>query len=74
MSIYGCYNKPRPTSGASLAVQDGYVAEIFEYESGHSDRIDRIVTVPYVMTVECQYTRMHADDKLCAGCIHRSQP
>jgi len=73
MSKYGCHNKPRPTAGAPLNVQDGYVTGVFEYESGASDRIDRIVQVPFAMTSDCQYTRQHAADPECSGCVERNQ-
>ena len=67
MSIYGCHNKQRPMIGTYLDVQDGNHSQDPEY------RIARMVNVPYVMTEECQYTKTHAADKLCAGCIHHNK-
>lgn len=73
MSLYGCHNKPRPTAGAALLVQDGYVSGLFDYEAGHTDRIDRMVSVPFVLSVPCQYTHQHAADPQCSGCEHRTK-
>ncbi len=69
---YGCHNKPRPVAGAPLAVQDGYVAGVFEYESGHTDRLARMVTVPFRMSTECKYDAT-GTDKGCAGCQHQAK-
>lgn len=67
MPIYGCHNKPRPVIGSRLVVQDGYgYGAMF-----NNDRIARMVEIPFVMSEACQYTKMHATDKLCAGCIHQ---
>lgn len=68
MSRYGCHSKPRPTAGAPIEVQDGYIENLFG-----RDRIDRIVEIPYVMTVPCQYTVRHPADPECAGCPHQSK-
>jgi len=73
LSIYGCHNKPRPVAGAAILVQDGYVSGMFEYESGNTDRIDRMVTTSYVMSTPCQYTKQHASDPECSGCAHRDE-
>jgi hypothetical protein len=73
MSLYGCRNKPRPTAGAGIRVQDGWVYGIFDYEAGHTDRIARIVEAPYAMSTECQYTKTHAGDAQCTGCAHRNK-
>jgi len=73
MSIYGCHNKPRPTEGALIDVQDGHHTRIFDYADGTADRIDRIVQVPYAMSTACQYTNHHAADPLCSGCVHRAK-
>jgi len=73
MSIYGCHNKPRPVIGAPINVQDGYHVGIFDYEDGTSDRIDRIVQVPYGMSTPCQYTKLHVADPQCSGCVHRAR-
>lgn len=67
--INGCNNRPRPVANKPLQVQDGYVLGMFTYEAGHTDRIDRMVTVPYVMSTDCQYGAS-ATDPGCAGCTH----
>lgn len=66
MSIYGCHNKPRPVKDSPIWVQDGYVTN----EDG-TQRIDRMVQIPYVMSTDCQYTKMHPNDPHCAGCVHK---
>lgn len=71
-SLNGCHNRPRPVAGKPLPVQDGYVYGMFEYESGASDRIPRMVTVPFVMKPECQYT-LTTPDPRCAGCVHEKK-
>lgn len=73
MSIYGCHNKPRPNAGTAVLAQDGWVYGLFDYEAGHTDRIARIVQTPYAMSTDCQYTRTHATDPLCSGCVHRAK-
>lgn len=70
---YGCHNMPRPTAGAPLQVQDGYHRGIFDYEDGSSDRVSRMVTVPFVMSTACQYTQGHPADPGCSGCRHQSK-
>lgn len=65
--MYGCHNKPRPTTGTPIKVQDGYHAGMFSYESGASDRLPRMVSVPYVMSTTCQYDKS-ATDTSCKGC------
>lgn len=67
---YGCHSKPRPVAGMPLEVQDGYHTRMFSYESGASDRIARMVTVPHVMSTACQYDRSQAD-QACFGCPHQ---
>jgi hypothetical protein len=79
MSVYGCHNKPRPTQGAALPVQDGWLytgitcVRPNENFKAIPSRIPRMVDVPYVMTVPCQYTQQHASDPLCSGCEHRKE-
>lgn len=67
MSTYGCWNKPRPTAKAPLPVQDGWR----DLSNGRS-RYPNMVTTPFAMTTECQYTRQHASDPQCSGCVHRA--
>jgi hypothetical protein len=64
-----CNNRPRPVADKPLLVQDGYVHSMFEYESGATDRIDRMVQVPFRMSPECKYDAS-ATDAGCAGCAH----
>lgn len=73
MSIYGCHDEPRPIAGAPLLVQDGYIYGLFDHEAGHADRIARMIEVPYVMTVPCQYTQHNPSDKECDGCPWQSK-
>jgi hypothetical protein len=68
MSQYGCHNKPRPTAGARLAVQDGW----HDLSNGLS-RYPNMVTTPFVMSADCQYTQQHARDPQCVGCAHRAK-
>lgn len=60
MTIYSCHNRPRPTANAPVTVQDGWI-------DTPGSRIPRMVTVPFVMTTECQYDATMTD-KSCAGC------
>ncbi len=71
MQLNGCHNKPRPVAGKPLQVQDGWHAGIFDYEDGTGDRIPRMVTVPFVLSSECQYTKTTPDPR-CAGCVHEN--
>jgi len=60
----GCFDKPRPVAGARLQVQDGW------HESHLSNtRYPRMVTVPFVLSTDCQYT-LTTPDPRCAGCVH----
>jgi hypothetical protein len=73
MSLYGCQNKPRPEYGAPLLVQQGW-----NQMSGHADDgtiglLTRMVEIPYVMSTDCQYTKQHASDPQCMGCIHQAK-
>jgi hypothetical protein len=70
MSLYGCNNKPRPVAGAPLQVQDGYFGT---YDPAHAAtvRLARWIIAPYAMSTECQYTKQHASDPQCSGCVHR---
>jgi hypothetical protein len=66
---YGCNNGKRPVANAPILVQDGWHTGIFDYEDGSSDRIPRMVPIPFVMSTECQYDAS-ATDSACKGCAH----
>lgn len=66
-SLNGCHNKPRPVAGAPLQVQDGWAT--FAAGGGRTVRVPHMVTVPFVMQPECQYT-LTTPDPRCAGCVH----
>lgn len=69
MSIYGCKNKPRPTAATTYVAQ---VAWAPTYQVGGPGRDPVLVDVKAAFgTTDCQYTKTHATDKLCAGCIHQ---
>jgi hypothetical protein len=70
MSVYGCFDKPRPVAGAPLFVQDGYFGT-FDPAQTAAARLARWIVIPYVMSTECQYTKQHASDPQCSGCKHR---
>lgn len=64
----GCYNQPRPTAGMPLTVQAGW------FDSMYADtRYPKMVTVPFVMQADCQYTKT-TPDKACEGCCHQVLP
>jgi hypothetical protein len=65
MSMYGCHNKPRPIANAPLIVQDGY------HPGPPDTRIALMVEAPFRMNTDCQYTKTHASDPQCSGCVHR---
>lgn len=69
MTLYGCHNKPRPVTGAPIVVRDGYYASTLYL----NDVIACTTNVPYVMSTDCQYTKQHAADPHCSGCVHRSK-
>jgi hypothetical protein len=72
MSLYGCFNKSRPAAGAPLQVQDGYFGASDPAHAATA-RLARWIVIPYAMSTECQYTRQHASDPQCAGCVHRAK-
>ena len=72
MSLYGCHNKPRPVTDAPVIAQDGY-HEGWTPQYCTLRRMPNWITVPYVMSTECQYTKQHAADPHCAGCGHRAK-
>lgn len=66
MNTYGCHNRARynPTYKA----QDGY------WDDGVR-RILKLVSVPFRMAADCQYTKteLGKKDTFCIGCKWRSQ-
>jgi hypothetical protein len=66
MPIYGCFDKPRPSHQGKLVVQSGYA-----WSPATGGRQDHMELIQFVMTEDCQYTKTHATDKYCAGCIHQ---
>jgi hypothetical protein len=66
MSQYGCWNKARPTALAPVVVQDGY-------RNNGKYTIANYVAAPFVMSTGCQYTKTHATDPECSGCVHRAK-
>lgn len=73
MSLYGCHNKPRPTSRSS------YVAQI-SWKTSPRDSLGLVMRTPIYGriksafgTTACQYTQTHAADPECSGCVHRSK-
>lgn len=72
MSVYGCSNKPRPEYGAPILVQEGWHQLPGAGEDGTIGILARMVEVPYVMSTDCQYTKQHAADPHCSGCVHRA--
>jgi hypothetical protein len=63
----GCFNRAeyKPT----LKVQDGYQPDAWYTDA----RVAKMVTVPFVMAPDCQYTLTEAGKKdvNCVGCIHK---
>jgi len=55
MNRYGCYN--RPPLHETLEVQEGWTED--------GKRIMK--TIPFVMSMECEYRKDHNDPK-CGGC------
>jgi hypothetical protein len=72
MTIYGCYNKPRPIAGSPVIAQDGYKGA-WDPRYASITRSRNWITVPYAMSTECQYTKQHAADPHCSGCVHRAR-
>lgn len=72
MSIYGCKNKPRPGLYAQILAQDGYEDPVDE-GWGHFSQKPVYVGKPFVMSRDCQYTKNHSSDPLCAGYVHQSK-
>jgi hypothetical protein len=72
MSNYGCHNKPRPGAKTFHLAQSGY-RNGWSPEHAAVAREAFWVRVPHVMSTDCQYTKTHASDPGCSGCVHRSK-
>jgi hypothetical protein len=72
MSAYGCHGKPRPSAQSQHLAQSGY-SDGWRPEFAAVSRTPIWVKVPHVMTTDCQYTKMHASDPECSGCVHRAK-
>lgn len=66
--LYGCHNKPLPTTGKTYVAQSGW-SETFRDGFGAPCRVPVYVDVPHVMSTECRYDAS-ATDRMCAGCGH----
>jgi hypothetical protein len=73
MTLYGCHNKPRPTAESSYIAQSSW-SETFRDGMGNPSRVPFYVDVQSAFgTTDCQYTRTHAGDPQCSGCVHRAR-
>jgi hypothetical protein len=67
MSIYGCFNKPRPTKHSTYKAQSGW-------KVWQGTRKPMYVDIKSAFgTTECQYTQQHVSDPQCLGCAHRAK-
>jgi hypothetical protein len=65
---YGCNNGKRPLANAPILVQDGYFGT-YDPKYAAVTRTPKWVTIPFVMSTECQYDAS-ATDPACKGCAH----
>lgn len=67
MSPYGCHDR-RPLGSVPIPAQDGWFVD-------NVTRTPRLVTLPFRMSKDCQYSRDEANraDPRCAGCQHHAQ-
>jgi hypothetical protein len=73
MSAYGCHNKLRPTSDSAYVAQSSW-SETIRDGFGNPCRVPVYVDVKSAFDAkDCQYTRMHASDPECSGCVHRAK-
>lgn len=71
MPTYGCHNKPRPHPKASYVAQVAW-GPVYQDGFGEPCRHPVWANVKTKFDAsECQYTKTHAADKLCAGCVHQ---
>lgn len=69
MMLHGCHNLPREAK--PLLAQDGWT-EVQAKQSGNSVvliRFPRMVTVPFVNSIECRHDKRLTDTG-CTDCIH----
>jgi hypothetical protein len=66
MSLYTCHNKPRPIKGRTYKAQAGW-------------KVWRNTRKPVYVDIKCafdlsrcDYTKTHASDRECLGCVHRA--
>jgi hypothetical protein len=73
MSIYGCHNKPRPVEGAPYMAQSEW-SRSFRDKVGQPYRVPIYIDIKSAFdTTDCQYTKQHAADPHCSGCVHRAK-
>jgi hypothetical protein len=73
MTKYACHNKPRPTPASTYVAQSGW-GEVFRDGFGNPCRVPTYVDVKSAFgTTDCQYTKTHATDPECSGCVHRTK-
>jgi hypothetical protein len=73
MSIYGCHNKPRPVANSTYLAQLGYAEPIDEGWGTFSRAAEYVEVESAFDTTDCQYTKQHAADPHCSGCVHRTK-
>jgi hypothetical protein len=66
---YVCNNVPRPVADHLIEVQDGWRIESVGVLGGTKLRVARMVMIPFVMSVECQYDKDQTDPR-CIACKH----
>lgn len=72
MTAYGCHNKPRVTPERTYLAQAGYEGEVhLGFDTFARERV--YVPIKHAMSTDCQYTKTHAADRLCSGCVHRAR-
>lgn len=71
MSIYGCHNKPRPQPHHSYVAQVGWM----DQRDGFNEPCPAPIyqDIYFMMSTPCQYTKQHASDPECSGCVHRTK-
>lgn len=73
MSQYGCHNKPRPDPSGTYVAQAAW-SKTFRDGFGNPHRTPLYVDVKSAFgTTDCQYTKTHASDPQCSGCVHRTK-
>jgi hypothetical protein len=71
MSIYTCFNKPRPTPASTYVAQSGW-SDTFRDGHGAPWRVPLYVDIGSAFdAAACQYSKQHGNDPECMGCVHR---